>query len=504
MFTKLIWQTSNELICMKAFVATLIVTLVVTLPAIPPKGKVPWAQKFAKSKTVTADDASRLNRTEIMEVRVVPENPDEAEKELQSILTQAHLDGIKVSIAGARHTMGGHTIAPDGIVIDMRAFNKLELRENGHILRTGSGALWSQILPFLDQHGLSVGVMQSNNSFSVGGSLSANCHGWQYNRAPIASTVESFRLMKADGKIIRCSRDVNNELFSLVLGGYGLFGIILDADLRTVPNKAYGIERKVLPLTEAIPYYVDKIKNDKEIEMAYARLNIVPKKLFSDIIISTFRQNPQAAPPLRAPSKVFVRRSIFRFSAKSQAGKKLRWNAERSLEPKLQPDIFSRNQLLNEGVEIFENRSPFNTDILHEYFVPPENAKTFIDATKNIVLKHKANLLNVTIRSVNEDKDTLLRYADSQMLAFVMLFNQRRSRSSDKKMEVLTRELINEALNLDGRYYLPYRLHATREQFIHAYPMAREFFEKKEKYDPKNILQNQFYIKYGRDKVPPL
>ena len=489
---------------MKAFVATLIVILFTSVPAAPPKGKVPWAQKFAKPKTVTTDDASRLNRTEVMEVRAVPGNPDVAEKELQSILARARMDSIKVSIAGARHTMGGHTIAPGGIVIDMRPFNQLELREKGRILRTGSGALWSQILPFLDQHGLSVGVMQSNNSFSVGGSLSANCHGWQYNRAPIASTVESFRLMKVDGQIIRCSRDVNNELFSLVLGGYGLFGIILDADLRTVPNKAYEIERKVLPFGEAIPYYTAQLKNDLQIEMAYARLNIVPGKLFDDIIISTFRPTKGTPPPLRPPSKVLIRRSIFRFSAKSQAGKKLRWNVERSLESKLQPDIFSRNQLLNEGVEIFENRSPFSTDILHEYFVPPEKAKAFIDATKEIVLRNKANLLNVTIRSVNEDKDTLLRYADRQMLAFVMLFHQRRNKESEKKMEILTVELINKALDLGGKYYLPYRLHATREQFIRAYPMARQFFQKKEKYDPDGILQNQFYIKYGIEKAPSL
>jgi FAD/FMN-containing dehydrogenase len=489
---------------MKAFAATLLVIFFTSLPAAPPRGKVPWAKKFAKPKTVTVDDASRLNRTEVKEIRVIPENPDEAEKQLQLILARAHRDRIKVSIAGARHTMGGHTIAPGGIVIDMRPFNQLELREDGRILRAGSGALWSQILPFLDQNGLSVGVMQSNNSFSVGGSLSANCHGWQYNRAPIASTVESFRLMKVDGQIIRCSRDVNNELFSLVLGGYGLFGIILDADLRTVPNKAYQIDRKVLPFGEAIPYYTAQLKNDQKIEMAYARLNIVPDKLFDDIIISTFRPTKGTPPPLRPPSKVLIRRSIFRFSAKSQAGKKLRWNAERSLEPKLQPDIFSRNQLLNEGVEIFGNRSPFSTDILHEYFVPPEKAKAFIDATREIVLENKANLLNVTVRSVNEDQDTLLRYADRQMLAFVMLFHQGRSKQSDKKMEVLTVELINKALDLGGRHYLPYRLHATREQFIRAYPMARQFFQKKEKYDPDGILQNQFYIKYGIKKVPSL
>jgi FAD/FMN-containing dehydrogenase len=67
------------------------------------------------------------------------------------------------------------------------------------LLHVQAGAKWADIIPYLDQHGRSVAVMQSDNSFTVGGSLSVNCHGWQYNRPPIASTVESFHLMKANG-----------------------------------------------------------------------------------------------------------------------------------------------------------------------------------------------------------------------------------------------------------------------------------------------------------------
>ena len=104
----------------------------------------------------------------------------------------------------------------------MLPLNQMRLDEERNLLHVGAGALWKDILPYLDEHGRSVAVMQSNNSFSVGGSISVNCHGWQFGRPPIASTVESFRLMKADGAIVRCSRDSNEGLFSLALGGYGL------------------------------------------------------------------------------------------------------------------------------------------------------------------------------------------------------------------------------------------------------------------------------------------
>ncbi|MBW3599081.1 MAG: hypothetical protein KY475_17650 [Planctomycetes bacterium] len=106
--------------------------------------------------------------------------------------------------------------------------------------------------------------------------------------------------------------------------------------------------------------------------------------------------------------------------------------------------------------------------------------------------------LNVTVRAVNEDADTFLRYADQPMIAFVMLFVQARSERGEARMQALTRDLIDAAIEHGGRYYLPYRLHATREQFFRAYPQAGEFFDRKREYDPSELFQNEFYIKYGR------
>ncbi|HKE00584.1 MAG TPA: FAD-dependent oxidoreductase, partial [Planctomycetota bacterium] len=143
----------------------------------------------------TLDDASRLNRTTVAEVWSMPPDESEAERGLVDLLGRARRDGRKVAIAGARHSMGGQTLFPDGIVVDLLKHDRFELDERHEILRAQAGARWSEILPYLDARGRSIGVMQSNNSFTVGGSVSVNCHGWSYGCPPIASTVESFRLM---------------------------------------------------------------------------------------------------------------------------------------------------------------------------------------------------------------------------------------------------------------------------------------------------------------------
>ena len=445
------------------------------------------------------DDASRMNLTKIHKVWPVPLDAAAAETQLTQLFAHAHRKGLRISIAGSQHSMGGHTLIPGGIMIDMTPFKNMELDETQTLLHVQAGAKWSEIIPWLNQRGKSVAIMQSNNSFTVGGSVSVNCHGWQYGKPPIASSVESFRLILADGRILRCSRTRNKELFSLALGGYGLFGVILDVDLRVVPNERYRLDQAIVPVEQALTTF-DTMIDDPNVAMAFARMNIRPDHFLENVIINVFYCDPVSSgdpPDLAKPCMPVLRRHIFRGSSNSDYGKKLRWNAETKLQPHLQLNYFSRNQLLNEGVELFENRSADHTDILHEYFIPRAGLVTFVKAIREIIPRHNQDLLNVTIRQVETDQDTFLRYADQQMFAFVMLFHQTRTEEGDREMEAMSVDLIEAALQAGGRYYLPYRLHATPQQFQQAYPQAKQFFTLKRDYDPQELFQNQFYQKYG-------
>jgi FAD/FMN-containing dehydrogenase len=446
-----------------------------------------------------SDDASRMNRTAIADVVLIEKDAAAAERQLRGLLERARKEGLRVSIAGARHSMGGHTIYPGGLVIDMLPFNHMELDDETNLLHVGAGARWRDVIPYLDRHRRSVGVMQSDNTFSVGGSLSVNCHGWQFGRPPIASTVENFRLMKADSSVIRCSRTENEELFSLVLGGYGLFGIILDAELRVVPNERYRLEQFIVPVDEALATFENNVQKKPDAVMVYARMGIVPDEFLEEVILNVLYRDPAedgAVPILAEPGMAALRRSLFRGSAASDYGKELRWEAEARLQPHLSQRYFSRNQLLNEGSEVYQNRSAASTDILHEYFIPPRSIEPFVIELRQIVPRHACDLLNVTVRLIEADDDSFLRYADQRVYSLVMLFQQPRTSAGEACMESLTQALIDAALAHGGRYYLPYRLHATREQFHRAYPQAKRFFELKRHYDPDELFQNQFYLKY--------
>jgi FAD/FMN-containing dehydrogenase len=451
-----------------------------------------------------ADDASRLNVTPVAETLAVPAEPAAAESQLREILEHARAKKLRVALAGARHSMGGHTIYPEGIVVNLLAFNRLELDAEQGVLHAGAGARWSEVIPYLDAHGGSVAVMQSNNDFSIGGSLSVNCHGWQHNRSPIASTVRSFRLMKEDGTIVRCSREENAELFSLALGGYGLFGIILDAELSIVPNERYRPEVEVIPADRYVRRFGQKVDGADDIGMVYGRLCIVPgeRTFLREAILTVFRRAPckrEELPALKAPGAGTLRREIYRAQIGSAAGKEVRWKAEKTLGEQIVRRYFSRNQLLDEGAAVYQEQNADRTDILHEYFVPNGRVEHFLEKARVIIPRYHGDLLNVTIRNVLEDKDTVLRYADQSMFAFVMLFNQLRTPVADAQMQAMTQDLIDAVIACGGRYYLPYRLHASPEQFLRAYPQAPRFFARKRHYDPEERFQNQFYLKYAQE-----
>jgi FAD/FMN-containing dehydrogenase len=444
------------------------------------------------------DDASRTNRTQVARIWRAPADREQAERELSKILAEASREGKRVAIAGARHTMGGHTQYPDGVVVDMSGLDGVMLDAPNKRLRAGAGARWSKVIPVLDAAGLSVAVMQSNDDFSIGGSLGANVHGWQPRRPPIASSVRSLRVMLADGRVLNASRSENRELFSLVLGGYGLFGIVLEAELDVVDNERYRAQRFEIPVRDYVATWRREVAEHSNVGMAFGRISVATDGFLEDAILTVFRREPGPLPTLDAPSHDWLRRAIFRGSKGSEYGKSLRWKLEKSFSEQVGADALSRNQLVYESARVYSDRSEASTDILHEYFVPPDELAGFVSDLARIVKEQAADLMNVTVRDVTRDDTGFLTYADGDLISLVLSFNQARSEAGEEKQRTLTRALCDAALAHHGRHYLPYRLHATREQLEKGYPRLDEFFRKKRELDPGELFQNRFYLAYAK------
>ncbi|MGI9276174.1 MAG: D-arabinono-1,4-lactone oxidase, partial [Endozoicomonas sp.] len=156
----------------------------------------------------------------------------------------------------------------------------------------------------------------------------------------------------------------------------------------------------------------------------------------------------------------------------------------------------SRNVAMGESVVALRNNVAGTQDILQEYFLPPEQLSAFLEVLGSWTQKHDINLLNASVRWVNEDRDSLLAYAPEDRFAVVLFINLHEDSESDRAMETATRELIDRVLELGGRYYLPYALYASKEQLLQAYPQFRELLKLKQHYDPKRQLVNRLLNHY--------
>src|SRR5690606_35729880 len=217
----------------------------------------------------TVEDRSRL-----LPVKMKAVKAGDSLSAIQQIVRDSNAAGDEISIAGMQHSQGGHTEYPDGILLDMKPYNEiLEFDAEKKTITVQSGATWADIQERINPYGLALKVSQSQNIFTVGGSISVNAHGLDIRNHGLIDTIESMRLLDATGTILELSADQNSELFKAAVGGYGLMGVILDVTLKLTDDALYQIESEQLRYDEYSDYFKEKIKND-QVKMHLARISI--------------------------------------------------------------------------------------------------------------------------------------------------------------------------------------------------------------------------------------
>ena len=459
----------------------------------------PWA-----SEGGTINDVSALSRTPVYGVIKVTE-----EKHVADALAFARNNNLGVSLAAVRHSMGGHAFDDHAIVLDMMGLNSIEVDEAGLTVTVGPGARWHDIQNVLHPR-FAVKAMQSTDIFSVGGSLSVNAHGMDHQAGSIVGSIKSLEVMLADGTKLVCSPTENADLFRHVVGGYGLFGVVLRATLEIVPNAVYETSRAIIK-SEEFPALFDKeMAPDANLGLFYGHLSTAPGNFLEDMIVYRYDKVADVAPadmgPLGEPGMVGVKRVIMNLAKRGDIFQRFKWFMEKELEPRFESCTVTRTAAMGEGEACFVSRNnpmhdsvpylfndlPEETDILHEYFFPRGEYNAFIAGAREILARSPLPLLNASVRVVHAE-DTALTYAKEDAFSLVLYINQKTTDDGNAKMRALTRELIDLTLKHRGRFFLPYQLHYTRAQLMASYPEVSVFLAKKREYDPDEMFTSTFY-----------
>ncbi len=459
----------------------------------------PTLPKDSAGDAQLLNDAGELSPTRVAKHLVLKDRPDDALlASIRKEIKDAQSLGRPVVAHTARHSMGGQSLAADGLAITMDQ-DWIEPDVAAKTYRCAAGTRWSTVIRELNKIGFSPAVMQSNNDFGVASTYSVNAHGWPVSFSGGGTTVKSMKMLLAGGEHGTCSRSENADLFSFAMGGYGMFGIITELEVDMVPNSRLEPTFETMPGADFGEAFLKKIRENPDVQMAYGRMTIAIDGFFDEALMISYKPTAdQTALPEASGSGFIskVSRDIFRQQLNSDRWKDLRWGIETSINPTVNSGATTRNSLMNEPVITLDDKDPGRTDILHEYFVSPSRFAEFVKACQEVIPSSFQELLNITLRFVDTDKDSVLAYATEPRIAAVMLFSQEKSGRGEADMARMTSALIERVLAIGGTYYLPYRPHASLDQFKRGYTRHAEFVAKKRLIDPSLTFRNGLWDNY--------
>src|SRR5205085_11299235 len=101
-------------------------------------------------------------------------------------------------------------------------------------------------------------------------------------------SIESMRVKLADGSMQTVSATENTDLFNLVVGGYGLFGVIVEAELDIANNLVYQTGRRVMDYKEFPALFSNEIEEDANIGLMYGHLSTAPSSFLKEMLLDTY------------------------------------------------------------------------------------------------------------------------------------------------------------------------------------------------------------------------
>ncbi|MBL7557089.1 MAG: FAD-binding oxidoreductase [Bdellovibrionaceae bacterium] len=404
----------------------------------------------------------------------------------------------KISIGGGRYSMGGQTALAGALHIDMRKLNKVVVLDvKKKRVTVEAGIRWRQLQEAIDPHDLSIKIMQTYSNFTVGGSLSVNVHGRYVGQGPIIRSVESIKLVMADGHIEEASPTQNAELFNGAIGGYGGLGVIVEATLQLVDNGKVERTTKSLSLKKYSDYFFKSVRDNAD--AVFHNGDLYPPD-FKDVMAVTWLKSKkpltEEARLIPANDSYSLQPFAIKMISSSKTGKKLRQSIIDPLNYKNTVVVWRNHEASYDVAELEPKSRSESTYVLQEYFVPVEKLVEFIEMVRPILKKPAFNVVNVSIRHALPDTGSFLAWAPTEVFSLVIYYRQKTDKKTRESIAKITRELISAAVKVGGRYYLPYQIHATSEQFHQAYPRAKEFFALKQKWDPLNRLTNSLWDRY--------
>jgi FAD/FMN-containing dehydrogenase len=430
--------------------------------------------------------------------------------DVQALIKAARKHGKIISVSGSRHATGGQQFAAHSVLVDMRGMNRIrDLDTKSGVLSVEGGIEWPELIQgYIKAQNAAPawGIRQKQGGgdrMTIAGALSANAHGHCLGTPPIVSDVEWIEIARADKALQKCSRTQDKELFSLAIGGYGLFGIITAVGLRLVPRRKVRRSVETHTLAEVIPLVEKRAANGSafgyfqysidETSLEFMRTGVLTtyETVGDDTPLggaSTDIDEAQLASLLELAHK--DRRSAYAHYAKFELSKNgnVEWSDLHQLSS--YPSGYHKTVYRHLGDD------SQGADLIWEFYVPRSELIAFLEEARRALLKSETPLIYGTVRFIEQDRDSFLAWAKKRYACVIFTPHYSGGASAIRKAGEHYRQLAQGATKRGGSFYLTYNHFAARSDMDAAYPQFAEFLQLKRKYDPAELFQSEWYRHY--------
>jgi len=469
------------------------------------------APALASGQSVN-DLHSGLNPTRVSEI-VRPQS----KAQLIKLVQNAIKTGRSFSICGARHAGGGQQFLENHLLLDCTAFNQvLNLDTQKGLLTVDPGARWQDLLTWL--HGDYLQEVNRDpgpwtirqrptgtDSLTIGGTVSCNAHGQGLNFKPLIDDIESFSIIAADGKEISVSRSgEHHDLFPLVIGGYGLFGLLTSVTLRLVPTAKYQCQAQPITINDIPAWHAEAIASGCQ----YGSVQICIDESSNDFLLAgvanKFVEKPRELPSSTRPplsSKDWTtlvttahtdKSAAWRQFSNSQltANKAVDWGFRWHSSPYFAGYHRAVDKQLKTAAE--------TSEVLTEVYVPMDSLPQFMTLVAADCRANATNIVYSTVRFIAQDRESFLPWAKGSFACVIFnLHTGHRAKEIESVAKAL-RLIISRAEQLQGSYYLTYHRFAEKSQVLSCYPQFPRMLAEKLKRDPHEVFQSDWYRHYKK------
>jgi len=161
----------------------------------------------------------------------------------------ALFDHLLVLPYGAGRSYGDSCLNEHGTLLYTYPLNHMIVfNPDTGILRCEAGITIKDILEVVMPKGWILAVMPGTQYVTIGGAIANDVHGKNHHRrGSFGCHLTQFELLRSDQTLHHCSRENNTDLFYATIGGLGLTGLILWAEIQLMPLSGAALDVSVTP-----------------------------------------------------------------------------------------------------------------------------------------------------------------------------------------------------------------------------------------------------------------